>query len=397
MVRFSAMGTKSTDIKLRNISAILLTLLQEPRLSRVALAKRIGVSNATITNLVTELVASGFIKEVGFIKSGRVRVGRRQRAIELVADARYAIGIHIDVGRVNVALANLRGEITHHSTFQHALTSEWQPVMAEAAAHAQALQKGAGLSQGQIIGLGVAASGLVDPYTGINVVAPNMHWHDVPLRDHMRDLLGWPVVVENNVRAMALGEAMFSDDRDVQAMAFIYARVGVGAGLVVNGDIYRGAAAGAGEIGHMTVVVSPDGQTRQLEDLVSEAAILRATGDQEATLESVFDAAASGDERSLACLRQSAFYMGIALANLVNIFNPELIVFGGIFTQGQSQLLSTLQATIREHAFANLGDKVRLRVTQFGHQAGMIGAAALALDAFFYRPHTQVHTKEARA
>lgn len=396
MVRFGATGTNSGDIKLRNISAILVTLLQESHVSRVNLAQRIGVSNATITNLVSELVQTGFIREVGFIKNGRSSVGRRQRAIELVADARYAVGIHIDVGRVNIAITDLCGHIVVQQSFEHCFDTGWQEVMGQAAAEVEALVHSAGIAFDRVLGVGVAASGLVDPFTGVNVIAPNLNWHDVPIRDYLHEKLQWPVVVENNVRAMALGEAMFGDDRGVQAMAFIYARVGVGAGLVVNGDIYRGAAAGAGEIGHTTIVVSADGDTHQLEDLVSEAAILRALDNRYATLDDVFAAAERGDDAIQTCLKYSAFHMGVALANLVNVFNPELIVFGGIFTQEKSQLLPTIEKTLRKHAFANLGEKVRLRVTQFGKQAGMIGAAALALDAFFYRPHQQMHIKEAQ-
>ena len=130
------------------------------------------------------------------------------------------------------------------------------------------------------MGVGVGASGLVDPATGVNVVAPNLGWHDVPIREILARRLKMPVFVDNNVRAMALAEAMFGAGRGVSTLAFVYSRVGVGAGFVVAGDVYRGSRAGAGEIGHTTMIPAGGarcrcGNTGCLEMLVSEPEIVR--------------------------------------------------------------------------------------------------------------------------
>jgi glucokinase len=206
---------------------------------------------------------------------------------------------------------------------------------------------------------------------------------------------------------MALGEALFGTDQDVHTLAFVYARIGVGAGFVVGGQLYHGVGAGAGEIGHTTII--PDGgepcrcgNTGCLEALVSEPAIVRLAEElaqqdehgilaahlqngDETTIEQVFAAARAGDTATRAMLEERARYMGIALANLVNIFNPELIVLGGVLAQGQDLLLLPMESTMRQRAFANLGERVRLQTTSFGRQAGVIGAAALALNAFLYQ------------
>jgi glucokinase-like ROK family protein len=264
-----------------------------------------------------------------------------------------------------------------------------------------------GVDPQQVVGVGVGASGLVNPYTGVNVVAPNLGWRDVPMRDWFAEWLGLPVCVDNNVRAMALGEAMFGMDQAVHTLAFVYARIGVGAGFVVDGQLYRGSGAGAGEIGHTTII--PDGgdlcrcgNTGCLETLVSEPAIVRlaeelARQDRQSILathlqngegtaiERIFAAARAGDTATCAMLNERACYIGIALANLVNVLNPELIVLGGIFAQGQDLLLPLTESTLRQRAFANLGERVRLQTASFGRQAGVIGAAALALNAFFYQ------------
>lgn len=409
MLQPAATGINSSNIKLHNISAILLNLLHNANVSRVSLAQLIGVSTATITNLVAELVEQGLIVEEGFIRNnGQANVGRPQKALSLVPNARYAIGIHIDVGRVYITLTNIRGGIIEKQTFEHQLHTPWHQVMTQIIEAVNAVIQRSNVEQALIVGAGVAASGLIDPQTGVNVIAPNLNWHDVPIRDYLQSRLKLPIHVENNVRAMALGEALFGDQSVASVMAFIYARIGVGAGLIMNGQMYRGAGAGAGEIGHTIVSVQSNIgiHTQSLESLFSEPAILKSVTtllmqypdsilaqtirQQGNTLDAVFNAARAGDEHVMALLEQRAHYFGIALANLVNIFNPELIVLGGIFTHEQDLLMPIVQTTLKQYAFANLSDNIRLRVTDFGQEAGMIGAAALALDSFFYRPTMQL-------
>jgi predicted NBD/HSP70 family sugar kinase len=206
---------------------------------------------------------------------------------------------------------------------------------------------------------------------------------------------------------MALGEALFGAGQDVRALAFVYARIGVGAGFVVDGELYYGGSAGAGEIGHTTILSDVGepcrcGNTGCLETLVSEPAIVRlaeeltkrgphsilATELQCAkgqAIEQVLAAARAGDTATRDMLDERARYMGIALANLVNTFNPELILLGGVLAQGQDLLLPVIEATMRERAFANLGQQVQLQTTSFGRQAGTVGAATLALNTFFYQ------------
>jgi predicted NBD/HSP70 family sugar kinase len=215
--------------------------------------------------------------------------------------------------------------------------------------------------------------------------------------------------VDNNVRAMALGEAYFGLGRGVDSLAFVYGRIGVGAGFVFGGQVFRGSSTGAGEIGH-TIMQPQNGETCRcgqsgcLETLVSEPVILRraqaiaqqqprgvlatclANEDDLPLIERVFTAARRGDADTCEMIGQVANYLGIALANLVNILNPELILLGGMFAQGQDLILPVATRTMRQMAFAGMGEKVRLQTTAFGWRAGVIGASSLALMRYFYQP-----------
>jgi predicted NBD/HSP70 family sugar kinase len=265
-----------------------------------------------------------------------------------------------------------------------------------------------GVERSRIIGVGVGASGLVNYQTGVNVLAPNLGWHSVPIKQHLENALNLPTTVDNNVRAMAVGEAFFGLGRDVDSIAFVYGRVGVGAGFVFDGKVFRGSSTGAGEIGHM-IMLPKGGETCRcgnrgcLETLVSEPVIVKQalllakkkpnsllasylTNNQNGSrpIERIFEAARQGDTATCEMIQERAAYLGLALANLVNMLNPDLIILGGVFAQGQDLILPTALKTLQETAFGHMGEKVRLQTTGFGWNAGVIGAAALALINFFY-------------
>lgn len=405
-----AMGMSSSDLRTRNISAILLALLRYDGISRIHLARSVGLSTTTITNLVAELVSQGLVVEGGTLRDAeRPSVGRPQVSLSLVPNARYAIGIHIEYSLIRVGLVNLLGEVVARRSLPFEPPIVLDDLLLEVVSMVESLISEGGISSAELVGLGVGASGLVDPYLGLNVTTPRLGWVNIPLQAYFAERLGLPVQVDNNIRAMALGEALFSPvDDEARILAFVYARTGVGSGLVMGDQLYRGAAAGAGEIGHTTILLKGGaacycGNTGCLETLVSEPVLIEAAQALALThpqsrlaqalnansadlLQSIFEAARAGDLLALALLEERARYMGVALANLVNVINPDVIVLGGIFTPGEDLLLPIIQETVARRAFADLGERVLLKTTRFGTHIGMVGAAALALDAFFYRP-----------
>lgn len=440
-------GRSVGTIKSHNLRAVLLTLLRQGPTSRVRLAQLTGLSTTTITNLISELVDQKVVAESGKEEitdaragNGRPGAGRPPVLVTIVPSARYAAGIHLGVDTIRVGVTDLFGNLKAYRVVAHPAEVSPIDLLGTAAALAQEAIDQAGVDRQSLVGVGVGASGLVNPETGINVLAPNLGWRNVPMRAILCERLKLPVYADNNVRAMALAEAMFGAGRGVNSLVFVYSRVGVGAGFVVGGEVYRGSGAGAGEIGHTTMIPAGGapcrcGNTGCLETLVSEGEILRqaqvlasrapdsilarklaaddrpptatpdgrpptadagdATGGDaadgaaaDAPIERVFAAARAGDRETLAMLDERAFYMGTALANVVNLVNPDMIILGGLFAAGADLLLPRVEETMRRRSFAGLGDAVALCVTTFGRRVGAVGAAALALDAFFYRQET---------
>jgi glucokinase-like ROK family protein len=316
--------------------------------------------------------------------------------------------VHIGIGLYRIAIANLYAEMLHSRIEAFDLETPAEIVLQEMSDNMQDLIGASGIDPLRIIGAGVGASGLVNYQTGVNILAPNLGWREVPIQSFLQSRINLPVTVDNNVRAMALGEAYFGVGRGVDSLVFVYGRTGVGAGLVVSGQVFRGSSTGAGEIGHM-IMIPQDGAPCRcghygcLETLISEPVILRQAdeiarqlpkgllahylrqpGDAR-PIDRVFEAARHGDTATLQMIEQVAYYLGMALANLVNILNPELILLGGMFAQGEDLILPVTVRTMRQMAFAGMGDKVRLQTTSFGWRAGVIGAASLALMRFFYQ------------
>lgn len=411
-------GSNIVNVKAHNMQAVLLSLLtvvdapDAQPLSRIQLAHKTNLSSTTITNLVAELIEQGIVTEDKNVHEDAMRpVGRPRTGLHLIPDARYVVGVHIGVGLYRVALMNLRAEMACSKIVNFAIDTPALDVLQAISSDIHEILMSCGVAQNLVLGVGVGASGLVDTSNGINILAPNLDWHHIPIRDILQGQVGLPVVIENNVRAMALGEAYFGVGRAAQSLAFVYGRTGVGAGFVVDHQLFRGSSTGAGEIGHM-ILLPENGELCRcgnrgcLETLVSESMVVRRAHERAAAapnsllarllsetaetspVESIFQAARQGDPAAQEIFEVVGHYLGTALANLVNIFNPELIILGGMFAQCQDLILPVAGLTLRQAAFAGLGEKVRLITTGFGWRAGVTGAAALALLNFFYQQST---------
>jgi predicted NBD/HSP70 family sugar kinase len=344
----------------------------------------------------------------------------RHLALCLVPESAYCLGLHVGVRWMRVALCDLDGEILDSAVLNVDHAQDASSNLLRAADVAMDLAATHGLhyrasarsiadseteqpssapsdrpASPRLIGMGVGASGLVDVHAGVNLIAPNLKWRNVPIPQLLGDHCGLPVAVDNNVRCMALSESMYGAGQNVRALAFVYARIGVGAGLVVDGHVYHGAGYGAGEIGHWVVSDrhgDDSGPPLTLEDLISEREIVKRAealdpkplANAARPIQAIFQAARDGHQRYRHLLDEVAYFTGVALANLVDVLNPELILLGGLLEEGYDLLHDPIADTMRRFAFAGLGKQVEISPATFGAHSGEIGAAVLAFDEFFY-------------
>lgn len=254
----------------------------------------------------------------------------------------------------------------------------------------------------QLSGISLAAAGAIDSKRGLITVSPNLPgWHDVPLRYMVCERYGVDTFLVNDASAAALGEHRFGAGRGVSNLVLLTLGTGIGGGIIINGEMYLGTSGSAAELGHMVIDVNgPEcgcGNRGCLEALASGTAIARdaisriskgeksslvkmvegKTGD--ITAEKVGIAARNGDSLALDVLSQAAWYLGVGMVNLVNIFNPEMIVIGGGVAKLGELLLKPARQVVVEKAFPISAQAVRIVTAQLGDEAGVHGAAAFAL------------------
>ncbi len=261
----------------------------------------------------------------------------------------------------------------------------------------------AGMSAAEISAIGVGAPGISNPETGILFTSPHLPgWKNVPLRDIVQKALGKKTFMINDANAAALGELRFGAARGARNFIYITVSTGIGGGIVIDGKIYGGAIGIAGEVGHMTIndkgPLCKCGNRGCWEMLASGTALARearehiekggktsileyAGGDIGAVkAEAVQKAAQAGDVLAKEIIAQTAYYLGVGLANLVNIFNPEMIVIGGGLSNMGDMLLEPAYMTARERAFKESYGAVRFARAELGRNSGVMGAVAFALE-----------------
>lgn len=407
-----------------NMGLLLHTLQRQQPISRVRLARATGISTTTITNLVQELANEGVVVESGVDHlAARPGAGRPPLALRIAPQSRCAFGVHIGVRRMRIGLVDMQGNLLDLRFVEHdPRTADGRPTTTPEQAVARLGDAILAMMQNhaasgrphRICGIGVGASGLVDARGGVNLLAPRLGWREVALRTELRRYLlnrlpddtrpdlrnaARSIVVENNVRCMALAESLYGVARGARALAYVYARMGVGAGFVVDGELYRGADSGAGEIGHWVMIPKGGdlcgcGNYGCLETLISETTILaraeaiqpELTAGRADPLQVVFASARDGHLALVEMLEERAFYVGLALANIVNALNPQVILVGGWLSEAFDLVEPIIAGVMRQHAFGNLGAQVDLLPTSFGEYSGIIGAAVLAIEEFIFSP-----------
>ncbi len=284
-------------------------------------------------------------------------------------------GIDLGGTQVRLALARSDGRITHSVRTRTAQLgtprglAEW--------ASQQVVRRGGG---GLVRHAAIGAPGPIDSEKGVLVNPPNLlGWKNVPLAAILGEALGCPVEVENDANVAGLGEFYQGAGRGSRTMIYITWSTGVGGALILDGQLFRGAHGAAGEVGHM--VLDPDGPL----DACGQRGCVEAfcggrslSGHGAASAAELFKAAAEGDAESSAVVRRAATYMGHALVNLTNLFDPDVIVIGGGVTQSWGQVAPVMEQVMRASPFIGPARRPRLRRGRLGDRAGQVGAVEWA-------------------
>lgn len=366
-------------------SKVFATILTRSPISRIEIARHTGLSQAAVTKAVSPLVAAGLV-DAPPVTHRDGNPGRPAAPVSIVPDAMVMLGIKVNVDELIAVATDLATDV---------LVSERRPLTAhdpESVADAivevaRDLEKGLGSKAAAVAGLGVAVSGDVDASTGVVRESAIMGWSDIPLRERLQDRLPWPITLENDVHALTVGEHWFGIGLGMESFAIVTIGRGIGSGLHLNGQVVTGAFGVSGEIGHLPLA-SPErvcacGRRGCVEAVAATPAIeaaVSAAHRRDVDIEEAVQLAHSGDPAAEAAFREAAGIIGTAIATLVNLTGPELVIIGGEGVSNFDLFEPTLRGAFDEHAF---GAAAHCRIVTRPHtfQDWARGAAAAAIQS----------------
>jgi glucokinase len=401
-----------------NLARVWAALRQAGEITRPHLAERTELSRTTIAVLVDDLLAAGVLRIVG---PGRSRGGRPADLLRLEPSACLAIGAAMTVAppEIRLVLVDLDGRIVARATQRMAAPTPEALVdafatgvddlarirpMARAGRAASAATDAGGTAPPLLLGAGFGATGVVEPATGALQLSVPLGWRDVPLAALLGRRQGLPVRVLSEDQAAALAEHSFGAARDARRLVYVGIGTGIGAGIILDGQVYGGAAGSAGELGHVTVL--PDGPLCAcgnhgcLEALAAEPQIIAqalrrleagapsrlstivaalAGRAEPLTASHIAAAAAEGDALAGAVLEDAGRLVGITIAGVVNFLNPDAVVVGGGAVRPGGPLIAALCAEVERRALAYPLGKTRIMPASLGADTTAVGAACLIL------------------
>lgn len=374
-------------------------------LSRARLANETGLNPSTVSNIISELIAENFIRETDLIQSS---TGRPGRLLEINPEGGCALGIEINVDYIELMISDFAANVLWRkrqpSTPEIGQDAIMQQVMLLSKEASDFIQSRKSL----LLGVGVGVPGLVDVASGLLRLAPNLDWVNVPVKEMLARQFDCPIYVENEANAAALGEYYFGAVQNVKDFIYLSSGVGLGSGIIMDGKLFRGMFGFAGEAGHMTIDINGElcgcGKRGCWETFVGPRAVLQRVrrslalgaksilhemvdGDlQKIGVDEVVKAAQLGDQTAKYALDEVAFYLGIGIANLVNLFNVEVIVLGGVLNNAGSLFLRDVERTALENTLIPGREHLRIIPSAHGSDACVMGTIALVLDDIIREP-----------
>lgn len=382
------------------LEQVLILVWREQRISRADIARKLGLSRSTVSDIVKDLLTAGLISERG---SGESSGGRRPILLEFHDDARIVLGIDIGATHVRATIIDLRGKVlvTEERPFPVRMDPEGtrELVISISEYCLEDIDNG----HARLLGIGVALPSPVDPDHPewlSEVLIPA--WRGRTELEELKEHFKVPILIDNDANLGGLAEKLYGAGRGVEDLCYLKFSYGIGAGFILNGDIYRGSGGLAGEIGHL--VVDPDGPECVcglkgcLVTLAGGQAMERHAAEsiqgyprsllKSRTLEyeTILQSALMGDTLATKLIRESALHTGRALSGWINVMNPERVIIGGSMARMGNMLLDVIRAEAERCQLSAGLRPTDIRIAELGEIAESIGAAALALESIFASP-----------
>lgn len=389
-----ALRTRSAnrDLMRRMNEALVLGLIHDfGPIARTELAERSGLSLATISGITGVLIDQGIVIEES---AGESTGGRRPILLAVDRRAALVLGVKLTQEQIIVALTDLGAELLDSRTVP--LGDDLQPTAVIEQLGLVVDDLRASHPDQRVVGLGLGMAGILDRERGLCRYSPFLPWRDLPLRELISKRVSLPVIVENDVNALTLAERWFGAGAGATNFLVVTLGRGVGMGMMLNGELYRGGRDGAGEFGHITIVedgpICNCGKRGCVEAFVGEPALTAAIHDvsTDLPLADGIARARAGDPTLRAIFERAGHLFGLALASVINVLNPTLIIVGGEGSTFFDLLRPAAESALRTHTYDGFFDDLSIVVEAWGDDAWARGAAGLMLDTYFHPPDARL-------
>lgn len=353
-------------------------------ISRAELAKKTKMSATSASRIVKELIDQNFVEEIGQTEGN---VGRRATLLKVNPNGALIIGINIDLECIEVGIVDLDGNVIMKRDGDIDLSRPPMEVLDRVVAMVDEIKKQLGDLVHRVIGGGVSIPGIVEWPRGRVVMIPQFHWSNVEVRKYLEEKIGMTILVDNQVKAILLGESLYGCAVGVDNAACIFVGSGVGGAFMDKGEVIRGSRNIAGEIGHTTIdpngVLCDCGRYGCLQTYICASALEKESG---MPIQNIFEAEARGEVWAVKMLDRAAEYLAMAVSNVVCTYNPEVVVLAGTMINQHPEWAKRVEQKCERYLWDNFDRTLEIRYPHIGADAGILGASCLVLREFLESP-----------
>ncbi|WP_434642411.1 ROK family transcriptional regulator [Thermoanaerobacterium thermosaccharolyticum] len=390
-------------IKQINKSIVLNTIRKKGIISRADLANITGLNKSTISSLVDELIKEGFVEEEG---PGESKGGRKPIMLMINSLAGCVIGVDLDVNYILVILTDILANILWQKRINLKIGESKEDIISKMLELIDEAIKNSPNTVKGILGIGIGVPGITDYKRGVVLKAPNLNWENVELKKMVEERFNLKVYIDNEANTGAIGEKWFGGGRNAKNFVYVSAGIGIGTGIIINNELYRGSSGLAGEMGHMTIDINDHmcscGNRGCWENYASEKSLFlfikeRLEAGQEddflsgenidsLDINDIAGYAELGSQLAIDAINEISKNLSVGIVNIVNTFNPDLVLIGNTLSGIGDMLIDAVKQYVKEKCLVSRYNDVAIEISKLGMLERAIGAATLVISEVFSYP-----------
>ncbi|WP_144554871.1 ROK family transcriptional regulator [Bacillus sp. X1(2014)] len=368
-------------MKKQNKNLVLDIVKNHSPISRMEIAKVTGMSPTSITRIVNELQLQGFVRETELVTSG---VGRKAALLDVCGDVLYTIGVEIDTLMIKIGIVNYVGEIVAWQSIPREVTESYYETLEKVNRNVKDLIDKNQIPYERVLAIGVGLPGSIDYQNGVVTVSDQLKWKNANLAEDLHRLSHIAVIIDNELKMKIEAENFKGMAKDYQNAVLVGIGSGIGAAIILNGEIYRGESNNAGEIGH--TVINPTGNVCNcgkigcLATYISEGALIADSRKVKEidSIDEVFDSYRNGESWAINIMDRTTTYIALAISNILCLYNPEVIILSGNTIENLPEIKGPIEQKSELYIWEPLKKRVKIVYSQLGDQGVVLGAAIQA-------------------